>query len=105
MEVTGKLIQILPIESGTNWKKQNIIIENNGYFNTPICFSIFGDKLENSVNTIGNKITVDFEIESKVTNGKWYTNFKVFKLILFDEKDEVSSTIIIGTRPDFRFTL
>lgn len=105
MEVTGKLTQILPLESGTTWKKQNIIIENDSYFNTPICFSIFGDKLENSVLTIGNKITVDFEIESKLTNEKWYTNFKIFKLIIFNEKDEVSNTIIISRRPDFRFTL
>lgn len=105
MEVTGKLIQILQQESQNTLKKYNIIIENDSYFKTPICFNIFGDKLENSVLRIGDKINIDFEIESKVIKGKWDTNFKVFKLIILNEKDQVSSTIVIGKRPDFRFTL
>ena len=105
MEVTGKLIQILPQESQNTLKKYNIIIENDSFFKTPICFNIFGDKLENATFRIGNKITIDFEIESKVKNGKWDTNFNVFKLILFNEKDQVSSTIIISKKPDFRFIL
>ena len=106
MQITGKLIKISQVETGTSnsgtiWKKQSITVENDAYFKTPVYFTVFGDKLADKSISIGEKITVDFEIESKESNGKWYTNFRVFYIIVFNEKDEVFKTIIIGNRPEY----
>lgn len=110
MEIEGKLIKILPIETGVTssgnlWEKQSIIVDNNHFFESPICFSIFSTNIDFSILKIGTKVLVDFEIESKESNGKWYNNINVFTLKIFDEKNSIAETFIINKRPDFRFTL
>ena len=54
MQVTGKLIQMLPLQTGTGktgtpWKKQDIIIETPGTYPKKVCISIWGDKINPSV--------------------------------------------------------
>ena len=54
MQVTAKLIQLLPLQTGTGktgsaWKKQDIIVETNAQYPKKICISIWGDKIDQSV--------------------------------------------------------
>ncbi len=110
MKITGKLLKLLPYEtgiskSGKEWKKQSFIIGNDDFFQAPICFNILGNIYDLSTLTIGVKMQVDFEIESNESNGKWYTNFKVYTLIIFDSNNTIINTIIVSKRPDFRFKL
>ena len=50
MELTAKLIQLLPLQTGTGkngeWKKQDIIVETEGQFAKKVCISIWGDKIK-----------------------------------------------------------
>ncbi len=84
MQLTAKLIQILPIQSGTGkngeWKKQDIIVETEGQFPKKICVSIWGDKINPGQLQIGNKLVIDFDIESRDYKGKWYTDIKAWKI-------------------------
>ena len=49
MEITGKLIQILPLQSGEGrngeWKKQEIILELEGSPVRKICVGFWNDKI------------------------------------------------------------
>ncbi len=110
MEIKGKLLKILPIETGVSktgnmWQKHTIVVGNDAFFGTPICFSMFGSKIDLSSLIPGNSVLVDFEIESNENNGKWYNNIKVYSLNIFDEKNTLTETITIDNRPDFRFVL
>jgi hypothetical protein len=110
MEIKGKIIKILPVEngfskSGNMWQKNSIIVGNDAFFGTPICFSMFGSAIDLSLLTIGKSILVDFEIESKENNGKWYNNITVYSLKILDEKEAITETIIFNNRPDFKFVL
>ena len=84
MQLTAKLIQLLPIQIGTGkngeWKKQDIIVETDGQYSKKVCISIWGDKINNDQLLIGNLLKIDFDIESREYNSKWYTDIKAWKI-------------------------
>ncbi len=84
MELTAKLIQLLPLQTGTGkngqWKKQDIIVETDGTYPKKICISIWGDKINESVLKIGSQLAISFDVESREYNGKWYTDVKAWKI-------------------------
>ena len=84
MQLTAKLAQVLPIESGTGrngeWKKQPIVVETEGQYPKKICINIWGDKINPNQLVVGNDLTIDFDIESREFNGRWYTDVKAWKV-------------------------
>jgi hypothetical protein len=84
MQLTAKLIQLLPLQTGTGkngqWKKQDIIVETDGQYPKKICISIWGDKINESVLKVGNSLKIDFDVESREYNGRWYTDVKAWKI-------------------------
>ncbi|MGB5026282.1 MAG: DUF3127 domain-containing protein [Saprospiraceae bacterium] len=86
MQLTAKLTQLLPIQTGTGkngeWKKQDIIVETEGQYPKKICLSIWGDKINESQLQTGNLLKIDFDIESREYNNKWYTDVKAWKIEL-----------------------
>jgi hypothetical protein len=84
MDIKGKLIQLLPLQTGTGkngeWKKQDIIIETESQYPKKVCISIWGDKINTSQLQIGKTLNVSFDIESREYNGRWYTDVKAWKV-------------------------
>jgi hypothetical protein len=84
MQLTAKLIQILPLQTGTGrngeWKKQDVIVETDGQYPKKICISIWGDKINPSLLQTGKNLTIDFDVESREFNGRWYTDVKAWKV-------------------------
>lgn len=84
MQLTAKLIQILPLQSGTGkngqWKKQDIIVETEATYPKKICVSVWGDKIDASSLQPGNLLKIDFDVESREFNGRWYTDVKAWKI-------------------------
>jgi len=86
MQLTGKLIHILPLQTGQGkngeWKKQDVVVEIPGTYPKKLCFSMWGDKINESVLQIGNDLDINFDVESREYNGKWYTDVKAWKVTL-----------------------
>ena len=86
MQITAKLSQLLPIQTGTGkngeWKKQDIIVETDGQYPKKVCISIWGDKINEGQLQIGNLLQIDFDIERREYNNKWYTDIKAWKIEL-----------------------
>lgn len=86
MQLTAKLSHLLPIQTGTGkngeWKKQDIIVETDGQYPKKVCISIWGDKINEGQLQIGNLLQIDFDIESREYNNKWYTDIKAWKIEL-----------------------
>jgi hypothetical protein len=84
MQLIAKLIQLLPLQTGVSkngeWKKQDIIIETDGQYPKKVCISIWGDKIQSHQLVVGNRLTIDFDIESREFNGRWYTDVKAWKI-------------------------
>ena len=88
MEITGKLIQKLPVQSGVtkqgnNWQSQDLIIETIETYPKKICVNFYGDKIQEADKiNIGDKVTVSVNIESREFNGKWFTSVKMWKVTI-----------------------
>jgi Domain of unknown function (DUF3127) len=84
MQLTAKLIQLLPLQTGAGkngpWKKQDIIVETEGQFPKKVCISIWGDKINESVLKIGSQLNISFDVESREYNSRWYTDVKAWKI-------------------------
>ena len=80
MEVTGKLVKKLELETGTSksgkeWQKQSIVIDTGNEFNNLIAVSAFGDKLKQMNKLeIGMKVSVLCNVYSREYNGRYYHN-------------------------------
>jgi len=81
MEINGKLIKKLDVESGISkagkeWKKQSILVEQSGTdYNKEVVISFFGDKIK-SIRDIqeGSEVSVSINLSSKEYNGKYFHN-------------------------------
>lgn len=96
MQLSAKLIQLLPLQTGTGkngqWKKQDMIVETDGQYPKKICISVWGDKINEDQLKIGNRLKIDFDVESREYNGRWYTDVKAWKI----EVEEANSNTGAG---------
>lgn len=84
MQLTAKLIQVLPPQTGTGkngpWKKQEIIVETEGQYPKKVCVSVWGDKISENQLKVGIQLNISFDVESREYNGRWYTDVKAWKI-------------------------
>jgi len=83
MELTGKITNILPVQSGVGkngeWKKQEIIIQTEEQYPKSICITLWGNAINDKIK-LEDKIKASIDIESREFNGKWYTTIKAWKI-------------------------
>ena len=84
MEITGRIVQLLPLQSGQGknglWRKQDYIIEFGEQYPKKVCFNIWGDKIDTFGLKEGEEVKVEFDIESREFNGRWYTDVKAWNV-------------------------
>ena len=86
MEITGKIIAVLPEQGGVSkngneWKKQEYVLETHDQYPKKVCFQLFGaDRIAQAAIQPGEELTVSFDIESREYMGKWYTNINAWKV-------------------------
>tara|TARA_R100000900_G_scaffold1555_2_gene3435 strand:- start:3697 stop:4023 length:327 start_codon:yes stop_codon:yes gene_type:complete len=82
MEIKGKLIKKLDVESGISkagkeWKKQSILVEQDSLvdFNTEVVIQFFGDYMKQlrDLNE-GSRVDVKFNLYSREHKGRYYHN-------------------------------
>ena len=78
MTIKGKLIKKLDVESGTSkagkeWKRQSILLEQEGDYNKEVVIGFFGDKIKKLRDVQeGLDVSVDVNVYSREYNGKYY---------------------------------
>lgn len=87
MELQGRIVQILPLQSGVGkasgkeWKKQEFIIEiPDGQYSRKVCFNLWGDLIDRTALQVGEEVTVQIDLESREFNGRWYTDVKGWRV-------------------------
>lgn len=85
MEISGKIVQILPEETGEGrngpWKKQSFILETQDQFPKKVCITVWGDKVDLKSFGSNEEITASINIESREYNNRWYTDVKAWKVV------------------------
>ncbi|MDE5883437.1 MAG: DUF3127 domain-containing protein [Muribaculaceae bacterium] len=84
MEIEGKIIQELPMQSGVSkagnpWKKREWVLETFGSYPRKVKFHVFGDRSDTMNIEVGNSYTLSFDLESREFNGRWYTDVSVYQ--------------------------
>lgn len=106
MELTGKIIAVMPAKSGVstktgnNWMTQEYIIEVPGQFPKRCAFSVFGEdriKLFNIQN--GEDITIQFDIDAREFNGRWYNDIRAYAVTRPQMQQSVSSNAPVLESP------
>ena len=84
MEVTGKIIHVLPPQSGISkngntWRKREYVLETQESYPKKIFFDFFGDRADQFPLEGGDMIKLSFDIESREYQGRWYTSIRAWK--------------------------
>jgi len=92
LELTGKLVKVLAPQTGTgktgsNWVKQDFILETIEQYPKKVCVSAWGDKAEDIKKYgLGDVLRVSINLESREFNDKWYTDARAWRI-----EDEISA--------------
>jgi hypothetical protein len=85
MDITGKIIQFLQVQTGQGkngtWKKQEFILETGDTYPKKVCIAVWGDKIDMGSFKAGDMVDVSFDVESREFNGRWYTDVKAWKMV------------------------
>lgn len=88
LDITGRLIQVLPHvtgegRNGTPWQKQEFIIETIEQYPRKVCLSLWGDKVnELKKFALNDTITASLNLESREYNGRWFTEARAWRMEL-----------------------
>jgi hypothetical protein len=88
MDLTGKVIAIMEprggvsSRTGNSWMIQEYVIEVPGTYPRKMMFSIFGeDRIKQFNIQAGEEITVQFDIDAREFNGRWYNDIRAFNIL------------------------
>ena len=99
LSVVGRIIQVLPIESGVKkngdtWRKQGYVLETTeSNYPRKIYFTFFNDRIEQNNLHVSDLIKLQFDIESREWNERWYTDIRGWRA------EKVSDSNNIGPQP------
>lgn len=96
LEISGKVIQILPLQTGqgkvNEWRKQEFILETQTQYPKKLCIALWGERIDQARLMEGELITASLDIESREFNGRWYTDIRAWKVVKGDVAQATSST-------------
>ena len=85
MEIKGKIIVVLLEVSGVSkasgnpWKKREYVLETAETYPKKVHFDFFGERADQYPLSVGDDITLSFDIESREYQGRWYTSIRGWK--------------------------
>ena len=88
MEITGKIIAVLPPKQGVSqstgnaWMCQDYVLETQEMYPKKVCFNVFGaEKMQEMNIQLGEMLTVSIEINASEYQGKWYNQVRGWKVV------------------------
>ena len=88
MEITGKIIAVLPPKQGVSqstgnaWMCQDYVLETQEMYPKKVCFNVFGaEKIQEMNIQLGETLTVSLEINANEYQGKWYNQVRGWEVV------------------------
>jgi len=103
MELTGRIIAVLPANSGVSartgnpWMSQEYVIEVPGTYPRKCVFRIFGeDRIKQFNIQNGEDLTVQFDIDAHEYNGRWFNEIRAFGIVRGQAQQPVAGVPMDG---------
>ena len=87
MELTGKIIAVLPERSGvsartgTEWRCAGYVLETMEQYPRRMHFEVFGsDRIQQFNIQAGETMIVSFDIDAREANGRWFNSIRAWKV-------------------------
>jgi hypothetical protein len=88
MDLTGRIIAVLPAQSGVSartgnsWMSQDYVIEIPGQYPKRCVFRIFGeDRIKQFNIQLNEDLTVQFDIDAHEYQGRWFNDIRAYNII------------------------
>ena len=86
MELRGRIVAILPLQSGEGrngiWRKQEYVLEHNTESQYPrrMAFNLWGERIDQFKLQEGQWVKVDFDIDCREFQGRWYNDIRAWRI-------------------------
>lgn len=85
-DIYGKIIAVLPTRSGTSargtqWSSQTAVIETQEQYPKKLAFDVTNDKIDQLNIQLGEILTVQFDINAREYNGRWFNSINAWNVI------------------------
>ena len=96
LTISGRIDSVLPLQQGTSkagkpWQKQSYVLDTGGQYPKKVCFSLFGDKIDQFPIQVGQDVTVSIGIESREFNGRWYTEVNAWNVTYASQQPQLQA--------------
>lgn len=86
LEITGKVIQILPLQEGVSkagkpWKSQMFVLETGGQYPKKVPIKLFGDYVDRFPLQVGQDVTASLDIDGREWEGKWFAEVRAWNIV------------------------
>lgn len=86
MEITGKIIEVLPLKSGTSpkgeWQSQQYVLETIEQYPHKFLFEVFGaEKINSFALQVGEQVTVSYNTDARPYKDTWYGSNHAWKVV------------------------
>lgn len=86
MEIQGKIIVVLPERSGTSqrgnqWRSISYVLETQEQYPKKLAFDVTNDKIDQLNIQFGEILTVQFDINAREYNGRWFNSVNAWNVI------------------------
>ena len=104
MDITGKIIAVLPTKSGTSargtqWSSQTAVIETHEQYPKRVAFDVLGDKITEFNLQVGEEVTVSFDINAREYNGKWWNSVNAWHVTRVNSQQGAQQPLNYGNNP------
>lgn len=108
MELTGKVIAVLAARNGSSsktgntWMVQEYVVEIPGQFPKRCMFAVFGeDRIKQFNIQAGENITVQFDIDAREYNGRWYNDIRAYNVIRSQQPTQSTEKVMESNEAPF----
>ena len=86
MEIQGKIIVVLPERSGVSqrgnqWRSISYVLETQEQYPKKLAFDVTNDKINQLNIQLGEILTVQFDINAREYNGRWFNSVNAWNVI------------------------
>lgn len=86
MEIQGKIIVVLPERSGVSqrgnqWRSISYVLETQEQYPKKMTFDVTNDKIDQLNIQFGEILTVQFDINAREYNGRWFNSVNAWNVI------------------------